>query len=200
MIDYPLNLSEVIGETTVNIDLTEFAKCLEKNLDYALEQNKAIFKERDIKILKDYFINGKTKKEIAIEYGISVTAVGDALSRMLYKLRQPGVLKYIIYGKEVQGCIEDTIENKKYFIDSFNRINGEMSKEEIDRILKQSYAEKAYRLENLELSIKLTNKLYRAGINSIMDLQDKSIEDLMELGPFTKAEAEVIIEARNKIS
>ena len=170
------------------------------NMFDSFEQNKAIFKDRDIKILKDYFLNNNTKKEIANKYTISVVAVDQILSKMLYKLRQPGILKYIIYGEEVQGRIEDMIENKKYFLDSLNRITGEMSKEEIDLIVQNSYAEGPQQLENLDLSVKLINALYHSGINSINDLKDKSIEDLMELGSFTKAECEIIIEAINKIS
>jgi RNA polymerase sigma factor (sigma-70 family) len=85
-------------ETIPEVFKKEEQKLLDADKTYVkiLEYVSANFNEKDIEVFQQYFIEGKTQKEIAAQFGISQQRINQRVTNLMKKMNSPEVKKFIL--------------------------------------------------------------------------------------------------------
>lgn len=154
---YPWNLFKVIvppysKEAAFMVDPI----ALESVVDHTLT-------EREQDVIKMYFKDGKTYKEIGAKYGLCTERIGQILRKAIKKLREPSRLS------NFKMCSEfDAKTEVQAALDKVNKKDPDMHKELMS-------------IERQDFSIRTYNCLRRAGIKSLDDLVGWTPAKLMKI-------------------
>ena len=200
--EYPFDLvTEIMRGKFEDIELDWIVENFDENINFLFEKNKSIFSDHEKEILFSYYKEGKSIAEIAKELDRSSEIIKRTLTKTVVKLRYPGIIKYIIYGKDVEEKIKDLRKNKKYYVENYNRILANMSEEDIDKLIiedcKMNDKFEENPIEYLDLPLDCYNILKGNGINYIKHLIAYKKEDLMGFKNFTETDYSNLIEAIN---
>lgn len=145
-LDYPKNL---IFDIFGGIDF-EVSEDTERGLDFSLDT----LREREKKVLNEYYREEKMLKEIAGIFCLSTERTRQIYAKALRKIRHPNRSNYIKFGYD--GYTE-MIKKKE------EELKKDFANEKV----------KGVKIEELELSVRSYNCLKRSGVKVISDIKSK---------------------------
>lgn len=199
--EYPFFLAVKLLEKldTKNIELDWIIKNFDENLNFLFEKNNSIFSKKDKEILLLYYKDNLTIYEIADKFKVSFDSINKSLTQIIKKLQYPSILKYLVYGKNVEEKIDDLRTNKQYYVDNYERINSGMSNEEIEQLIVEDckmnnglWEER--KIESSNLPLKIVNILKRNNINYAKDLIGYTKEDILNFKNLTEEDYNSLID------
>lgn len=174
--------------------------------DVRITMEKAVcsLTEREEKVIRLFYEDNYTKEEIAYEIGRSVERVRQIKAKAMRKLKHPSRNGYMVFGDEYycnrRKAYEDVYENyvveaRKHEINKLDCII--MNKQKILNLDSVNSSKVPFRgddeITELNLSIRSFNCLWRAGIHTINDLQNITVEELMKVRNLGKKSFDEII-------
>jgi predicted DNA-binding protein (MmcQ/YjbR family) len=172
---YPINLLKDINineYSEVKIDYAHLSKDQVKGLEYVLSQ----MRKREAEMVLLRYRDDKTFNAIGELYNRSGTRAAQILRKVLRKLRHPSWMIYIVEGYDAY-C-----NRMKREQEGFKLIYSEDNEERRKEILQMS-------IGDLQLTVRSYNALKRAGICTLADLVEKSmdVEEFARIRNFGKA-------------
>ena len=175
--DYPLDFIELLFGNDEKADI----KYIEEHFDENINELLNTLTEREARIVKSRLIDGYTLEAVGLQEGVTRDRIRQIEAKAIRKLRLPSRLYIMRYGKEVIGLQDDikklTVELSKKKNDLINAINNpdliELTEEEMQ------LSTLSQKIENLDFSVRTFNCLKRNGIETLSQLVQKSIDDLI---------------------
>lgn len=168
--------------------------------------------EREFDILKRHYVELETLEEIGAAHGVTRDRIRQILAKAIRKLRAPRFSRYFRFGMvvdyrdQVDKAIDDYVraisaskKNLKRLKDAVHK--GLLSDDETELIFDAfpSLTENP-KIEDLELSVRPYNCLYRAGIKTVSDLVDLAPADFFKIRNLGKKSVKEIIEHLRKFA
>ena len=155
--DYPVNiLNAVFRQHIIKTDI-EIIPTIIKDLEVIYNE---YLTEREIYIIKMRFIKQLTLKHIGKLLNVGTERIRQIEAKALHKLRRKYIMNILVYK------IDNDIENKKQ---ELNRLKDEIDKHN-NLIASKGLVNKDYNIYELNFSIRTTNCLVRANIDSLEKL------------------------------
>lgn len=202
--EYPFDLLNDITNVYNKDDLDWILEHFDENINYLFERNKNIFNEREINILFAIYKDGLSLKAAAEKFELTSERIKQILTKTQRKLKHPSLIKYLVNGKEIEEKVNNLRNNKLYYLDSFEKITNEMSKEEINELVEKDINTEIngidiefLEIEKLDLSTRIINALKRADINYVRDLMKLTKEGILEIENISTKSLEEIISVIN---
>lgn len=182
-IDY--RFSEI--EPIIPVPVSDEVKAnLEWTIDYELSEREAV-------LIRMRFEEELTLDECADTFGVGRERIRQITNRALMKLRYPGLVKYILLGKDGAEMNKKVL---KLRLEVSEKISEIRQLEETKRDLTKNGAESSYYelrddlldipIIEMDLSVRSYNCCRRAGYNTVLDVRnailDGSIEKVRNLG------------------
>lgn len=177
--------------------------CLPEDWELSLEYVFTVgLTEREAKIVKQRYQQGMTYESIGMAHGVTRERVRQIDAKALRKLRHPSRWRYIQYG--ITAVVESVHEvafqegyQKGY---QFGCLQGYKTAVADVKANKVNYLEHGdLTLEDLELSVRSHNCMYRAGVKCAMDIIDMGYHKLIRVRNFGKKSYDEIIEKLEKL-
>lgn len=197
-LDYPMNLLDAIAKLkyeTYSKGSSEWEYPVPNDIDASVEYVLALFKEREADMLHMHYKYGMTFTDIAKEYDITSTRVGQIVRSVLYKLGHPQRMRWLINGVQVEMANRVAEVREKAITEQMQvtyrniaEIAEKMSELTGNAYFKQVIAKQAKSdidintsINVLDLSVRSYNALVRAGIMTVEDLISRTPESLKTL-------------------
>ena len=207
-LDYPINLVYAMGAS-----IQDIPKNVEENLN-EIFLGTQLLTSKEVDILKFYYRENRTFKEIAGAYNLSVERVRQISHQALRKLTKVsnqilGLEPLVNKRKLMQIEIEDLEKQKNDLINQIIKLQSDFDnvyrsiaiiRAEVEHI--QNYCEEPdikkinmqrHLIEEMNLSIRPYNVLKRAGYKTVEDLKGVRVRDLMVLRNMGKASLNEIL-------
>ena len=172
-LEYPYNLIE-----DLELEPCECFEHFNERLEFLL--TKLVITDREEKIIRLYYIDGKTFEEIGKEFGTTRERIKQIHAKAIEKLKL--FKKYFYVGK---WCSMEELakeEYQKYLETQKSFRTYESAKQYILQYESGTFLPlKEQKIENLDLSMRTYNCLKRAGIRTIGDLLNFSYYDLIKI-------------------
>lgn len=168
---YPGNLLEDIAKKTNGELLTDFPDDLQLSIEYAV----SLLTEREAGVLKLRYQKGLRLDDIGRVYGVSRERIRQILYKALRQLKHPSKWRFIKYGISMAiKAAEDKARAEGYQ----SGYRKGLHDAECDRKL-GSLGDVS--LEDLDLSVRSFNCLYRAGVRTGSDIVGMGFENLIRV-------------------
>ncbi len=172
-LEYPYNLIE-----DLELEPCECFEHFNERLEFLL--TKLVITDREEKIIRLYYIDGKTFEEIGKYFGITRERIRQIHAKAITKLKL--FKKYFYVGK---WCLMEELakeEYQKYLETQKSFRTYESAKQYILQYESGVFLPiREQKIENLDLSMRTYNCLKRAGIRTIGDLLNFSYYDLIKI-------------------
>lgn len=172
-LEYPYNLIE-----DLELEPCECFEHFNERLEFLL--TKLVITDREEKIIRLYYIDGKTFEEIGREFGTTRERIRQIQEKAITKLK---LFKKYFYGGK--WCLMEELakeEYQKYLETQKSFRTYESAKQYILQYESGVFLPiKEQKIENLDLSMRSYNALKRAGIRTIGDLLNFSYYDLIKI-------------------
>ena len=172
-LEYPYNLIE-----DLELEPCECFEHFNERLEFLL--TKLVITDREEKIIRLYYIDGKTFEEIGKEFGTTRERIKQIHAKAIEKLKL--FKKYFYVGK---WCSMEELakeEYQKYLETQKSFRTYESAKQYILQYESGTFLPlKEQKIENLDLTMRSYNCLKRAGIRTIGDLLNFSYYDLIKI-------------------
>lgn len=194
---YPENIVDEIVKEGINfgflkdeagqIDLNELYSNFEGRIGFALE--KAKIKESEKGILFLHFRENISMKEIAKNYGMTGAGITTIIHKVIKVLAQP---KYFLFLQCDPESVKLQASLQERVYERIKELNDRLASGK--DILKEEGSILDKRLEDMDLPVRVFNTLMRAHINTVRQVIEMSIEDLMKLRNMGKRSADFIVD------
>ena len=172
-LEYPYNLIE-----DLELEPCECFEHFNERLEFLL--TKLVITDREEKIIRLYYIDGKTFEEIGKEFGTTRERIRQIQTKAIEKLKL--FKKYFYVGK---WCLMEDLakeEYQKYLETQKSYWKYESAKQYILQYESGTFLPlKEQKIDNLDLSMRSYNCLKRAGIRTIGDLLNFTYYDLIKI-------------------
>ena len=172
-LEYPYNLIE-----DLELEPCECFEHFNERLEFLL--TKLVITDREEKIIRLYYIDGKTFEEIGKYFGITRERIKQINEKAIKKLK---LFKKYFYGGK--WCLMEELakeEYQKYLETQKSFRKYESAKQYILQYESGMFLPiREQKIENLDLSMRSYNCLKRAGIKTIGDLLNFSYYDLIKI-------------------
>ena len=172
-LEYPYNLIE-----DLELEPCECFEHFNERLEFLL--TKLVITDREEKIIRLYYIDGKTFEEIGREFGITRERIRQIQEKAIKKLKL--FKKYFYDGK---WCLMEELakeEHQKYLETQKSYWKYESAKQYILQYESGVFLPiREQKIENLDLSMRSYNCLKRIGIRTIGDLLNFTYNDLIKI-------------------
>lgn len=172
-LEYPYNLIK-----DLELEPCECFEHFNERLEFLL--TKSVITDREEKIIRLYYIDGKTFEEIGKEFNVTRERIRQIENKAIKKLKM--FKKYFYGGK---WCLMEELakeEYQKYLETQKSHWKYESAKQYIFQYENGFVLPiKEQKIENLELSVRSYNCLRRAGIRTIGDLLNFTYDDLFKI-------------------
>lgn len=172
-LEYPYNLIE-----DLELEPCECFEHFNERLEFLL--TKLVITDREEKIIRLYYIDGKTFEEIGKEYGTTRERIRQIHAKAIKKLK---LFKKYFYGGK--WCLMEELakeEYQKYLETQKSYWKYESAKQYILQYESGIFLPiREQKIENLDLSMRSYNCLKRAGIRTIGDLLNLTYNDLFKI-------------------
>ena len=209
---FPVNLISRMKSFPAYANMRKVADEFETRLVNYFESDNCWLDEREQKIVFDFFKEEKTLQKIGEEHFITRERVRQIISRSVEKLDYINSKLKWFYDddKEVKKLFEEKehkvaelTENLKKLSDALvwsnsMYFNDDTTLGEIRAYLKTSEDyNRTLTIDDLDLSVRTHNCLYRANIENVLELTQMTEDDLMKLRNFGKT---CLVEIKEKLS
>ena len=157
---YPYNLLDEVFANK-EYELTDLSEDMADGLTFAI----SALGERRKAIVQMHYAEGKSVREIAEFFGVSISAIHTMKRNAVMRLRRPNAMCYITYGK-------------KGFEEREQRMRLE---KKVQRNSEHYQQVMGVRFEELDLSVRSFNCLRRAGFVSIGDIVDLTEDEIIQI-------------------
>lgn len=172
-LEYPYNLIE-----DLELEPCECFEHFNERLEFLL--TKLVITDREEKIIRLYYIDGKTFEEIGKEFGFTRERIRQINEKAIKKLK---LFKKYFYGGK--WCLMEELakeEYQKYLETQKSYWKYESAKQYILQYESGVFLPiREQKIENLDLTMRTYNCLKRAGIRTIDDLLNFSYYDLIKI-------------------
>lgn len=172
-LEYPYNLIK-----DLELEPCECFEHFNERLEFLLQ--KFVITDREEKIIRLYYIDGKTFEEIGKEFGVTRERIRQIQTKAIKKLKL--FAKYFYGGK---WCLMEDLakeEYQKYLETQKSYWKYESAKQYILQYESGIFLPiKEQKIDNLDLSMRSYNCLKRAGIRTIGDLLELNYNDLFKI-------------------
>lgn len=203
-LEFPRNLIALVSNNKTLGDTITLPNDWELSINYILSN----FSQRTIDIILAYTKENKTMLEISNIHSISVERIKQIITHVIYKLREPIKYKILLYG--IDTCIKNninTINSTEYesYMKGYRHgyTDGSKDKKEDDMlntINNEIFNTIIKPISSLNLSIRTTNTLQRAGVEllgEIAIMDNKHLKEIKNIGLKTISEIENVIKENN---
>jgi RNA polymerase sigma factor (sigma-70 family) len=174
--DFPLDVIDVLFDNEFHVDRQYIENHFEENLKLVFET----LQEREVRIFSWYYVDGLTLEAIGLRENITRERVRQIVNKTVRKIRYKERLKMLRYGKEYLELCDD-----------IGKLNAQLMQVKLQLIEKITNPETIeisndevisyFTIESLDLSVRSFNCLKRVGINTLGELMNQTIEDLLKI-------------------
>ena len=186
---YPGKLLAVIEDGGCRENLQTLPKDWEVSLEYVIANG---LTEREAGIVKLRYQQGMTYDSIGKVYGVTRERVRQIDAKAIRKLRHPGRWRYIQYGiNGVVDAIKETAFQEGYQKGVQFGYKKALADAKTGKVNHLEHGDLT--LEDLDLSVRSFNCLYRAGAKCAMDIVDMGYHKLIHVRNFGKRSYDEVI-------